>query len=263
MNVGKNLRVFAGKSLLFLAASCSYMAADCWIDDVYDVQCYDPYEHLKKKSNSGFFVGLDVGAALANANWSASTYPITVPANTTIRIQMADIAPNSGVGFSIGANIGYKLELGSGYGLRYYIDYRYMQGSNKRSAQVTLQTATNVDTDLLLRAQMLTANVDFYAQFRGGFGFYAGVGLGYHAVSPRLRVSSTTLQGGGFTEDARYRDYFTLPVNVGLTYNFNRSHQLLLSAKIPLFDYEYSLVRLQGPVKGRVYVVNAGYSYLF
>lgn len=246
------------KGFLLLMASAPYLSADCRLDYDMQVKCGGSSNaHYESESGeSGFFIGIHAGVAYASANWGEASYPL----QAAVRVPLANISPNDGWGFAIGGNVGYKLSLHQNYGFNYYIDYNYMQGSNKRNAQLTTPVSTNTTTDMLLKSQMITANADFYAQFDNGFGFFFGVGLGYHGVSPRLKVSSTA---ANFTEDGGYRSSFTLPINVGLTYNFSTSHQISLLAKIPTLEYEYNLVRLQSPVRGRAYIINVGYNFLF
>lgn len=190
---------------------------------------YKAYREFKEKDDSGVFLGIDGGGAYAGA-----------------------------FGFNVGANLGYSFAVNKNFGLKYYIDYRYIRGSSKRDISTTIGgVSASTTADLLLQAHMASANLDFYVRFNGGFGFFAGVGLGYFGVS---------LSGGAavlnMTLDGKIRSNFAFPANIGLTYSFNR-FEISLFSRIPILEYEYHVDGIQEPLSGRVYIINAGISYLF
>lgn len=189
---------------------------------------YRAYKQFEEKENAGFFIGLDAGAVYAGA-----------------------------FGFNVGGNLGYQYALSDNFTLKVYIDYRYMRGESKQDISATIAgTTTNATTNLLLQAQMATANLDFYLNFRG-FSIFFGVGMGYFGVN-----LSGSFNGMNFSQN-EFVSNFTLPFNVGLAYRFKSLVEISLFSKIPLLEYEYNTPSQQSPLSGRVYMINAGISFLF
>ena len=68
---------------------------------------------LGLSANTGLFVGVNAGV------------PITTPKYSGTIATKASTFPTSGVGYTLGVNVGYKSELTSSQGLRYYLWYSF------------------------------------------------------------------------------------------------------------------------------------------
>lgn len=196
---------------------------------------------VAQAQTSGLFVGVNAGV------------PITTPSYGPA-IPNSSMFPTSGIGWAVGLDVGYKQVLSENYGLKYYISYNYNQ--SKGSKDNSSLPKVNAD----INQHLITANVDYYFNFTPAFGAYIGIGVGYQQYDPTWKTAGnampTEAKGG-----------LAVPVNVGLTYNFNDASQILLGAKIPLLGYDYKITQpVVGDVKAatlRTYIVQIGYNYTF
>lgn len=194
--------------------------------------------------SNGLFVGVNAGV------------PITTPSYTGFT-GLKDNFPTSGFGWAVGLDVGYKQALSENYGLKYYISYNYNQSKGSKDNSTLIG---NVDADI--NQHLITANVDYYFNFTPAFGAYIGIGVGYQQYDPTWKVMGQNISQGA-------KGGLAVPVNVGLTYNFNDASQILLGAKIPLVAYDYEsdtnpmLPMANGTATLRTYIVQIGYNYTF
>ena len=190
--------------------------------------------------SNGLFVGVNAGV------------PITTPSYTGFT-GLKDNFPTSGFGWAVGLDVGYKQALSENYGLKYYISYNYNQSKGSKDNSTPIG---NVDADI--NQHLITANVDYYFNFTPAFGAYIGIGIGYQQYDPTWKVIGQNISQGA-------KGGLAVPLNVGLTYNFNDASQILLGAKIPLVAYDYKSTNpmAQGTATLRTYIVQIGYNYTF
>ena len=195
---------------------------------------------VSNAQSSGLFVGVNAGV------------PITVPKYSGFGT-MEDLFPTSGIGWGAGVDVGYKQAFSESSGLRYYVSYFYDQ--SKGSKDNGLAGKTDAD----INQQLITANVDYWLNFTQSFGAYIGVGVGYQQFDPTWKTMGMSISNGK-------KGGLAVPVNIGLTYNFNEKNQILLGAKIPLvaYDYESSIMPGQNATASlRTYIVQVGYNLTF
>ncbi|WP_334088364.1 outer membrane beta-barrel protein [Helicobacter typhlonius] len=194
--------------------------------------------------SNGLFVGVNAGV------------PITTPSYTEF-IGLKDKFPTSGFGWAVGLDVGYKQALSENYGLKYYISYNYNQSKGSKDNPVPFG---KFDADI--NQHLITANVDYWLNFTRSFGAYIGIGVGYQQYDPTWKVMGQNISQGA-------KGGLAVPLNVGLTYNFNDASQILLGAKIPLVAYDYEsdtnpmLPMANGTATLRTYIVQIGYNYTF
>lgn len=193
--------------------------------------------------SNGLFVGVNAGV------------PITTPSYTGFT-GLKDNFPTSGFGWAVGLDVGYKQALSENYGLKYYISYNYNQ--SKGSKDNSPLPKVNAD----INQHLITANVDYWLNFTRSFGAYIGIGVGYQQYDPTWKTAMMSISAGA-------KGGLAVPLNVGLTYNFNDASQILLGAKIPLVAYDYEsdtnpmLPMANGTATLRTYIVQIGYNYTF
>ena len=195
---------------------------------------------VSNAQSSGLFVGVNAGV------------PITTPKYSGFG-GMEDLFPTSGIGWGAGVDVGYKQAFSESSGLRYYVSYFYDQ--SKGSKDNGLMGKTDAD----INQQLITANVDYWLNFTQSFGAYIGVGVGYQQFDPTWKTMGMSISNGK-------KGGLAVPVNIGLTYNFNEKNQILLGAKIPLvaYDYESSTPLTQNATASlRTYIVQVGYNLTF
>ena len=195
--------------------------------------------------SNGLFVGVNAGV------------PITTPLYTGFT-GLKDNFPTSGFGWAVGLDVGYKQALSENYGLKYYISYNYNQSKGSKDNSTLIG---NVDADI--NQHLITANVDYWLNFTRSFGAYIGIGVGYQQYDPTWKTAMMSISAGA-------KGGLAVPLNVGLTYNFNDASQILLGAKIPLVAYDYEsdtnpmmLPMANGTATLRTYIVQIGYNYTF
>ncbi len=195
---------------------------------------------VAQAQTSGLFVGVNAGVPITTPSYSGFT-------------GVKDNFPTSGIGWAVGLDVGYKQVLSENYGLKYYISYNYNQSKGSKDNPVPFG---KVDADI--NQHLITANVDYYFNFTPAFGAYIGIGVGYQQYDPTWKVMGQNISQGA-------KGGLAVPVNVGLTYNFNDASQILLGAKIPLVAYDYKSTNpmAQGTATLRTYIVQIGYNYTF
>lgn len=193
--------------------------------------------------SSGLFVGVNAGV------------PITTPDYKGSLAATKDFFPTTGIGWAVGVDVGYKQALSQNYGLKWYLSYNYNQSKGSKDSEAIGKSEADINQHLI------TANVDYYFNFTPAFGAYLGIGVGYQQYNPTWKM------GGATTPTEGAKGGLAVPVNVGLTYNFNDKNQILLGAKIPLVAYDYETNNPQTQTKGtatlRTYIVQIGYNLTF
>lgn len=185
---------------------------------------------------NNLFVGVNAGI------------PITTPKYSGLDM-IQSMFPETGIGYSLGINVGYKSNLGPNDGLKYYLEYIYSESYGEKSG---LKADIN--------SQLITLNADYYYNFTDLFGVYAGLGIGYVSYNPKytmpLMQQMVSIGGGA-------KGGFALPLNLGLSFSINQHHGLSLGAKIPLIGYKYKISNTNASVKLSTYIISVGYNYTF
>lgn len=199
------------------------------------------------QAKDGIFVGANVGL------------PITTPTYTDGLKDATNTLPSSGIGYTLGLDIGYKQYFSSSLGLKYYANYIFSQSFGSKVSE------NQMKIDATIINHLITANVDFFYNFTQSFGAYVGIGLGFSGYSANYKATipgvdiSPTLKGD-------FAGSFALPINLGVTYNINDTHAINLGAKIPILATSIK-VKTDGEVAGGVdlrnYIVQVGYAYTF
>ena len=211
-------------------------------------------------AKSGAFVGVNVGV------------PITTPEYKGGLRTGSEQFPNSGVGYALGVDLGYKQMFGEGmFGLRYYVDYYFSQSFGSKTTQIA-PTSLDVTIDATISQHLVNANIDVLFNPLSWLGVYVGIGVGYQGFAPVYSVTSPNPQNpqpATTTTDEGVKGGFSLPLNVGLNFNLGESHALNVGAKIPLVGYDYSIASFMNtPIPDssvglRSYIIKVGYSYTF
>ena len=211
-------------------------------------------------AKSGAFVGINVGV------------PITTPEYKGGLRTGSEQFPNSGVGYALGVDLGYKQMFGEGmFGLRYYVDYYFSQSFGSKTTQIA-PTSLDVTIDATISQHLVNANIDVLFNPLSWLGVYVGIGVGYQGFAPVYSVTSPNPQNpqpATTTTDEGVKGGFSLPLNVGLNFNLGESHALNVGAKIPLVGYDYSIASFMNtPIPDssvglRSYIIKVGYSYTF
>ena len=211
-------------------------------------------------AKSGAFVGVNVGV------------PITTPEYKGGLRTGSEQFPNSGVGYALGVDLGYKQMFGEGmFGLRYYVDYYFSQSFGSKTTQIA-PTSLDVTIDATISQHLVNANIDVLFNPLSWLGVYVGIGVGYQGFAPVYSVTSPNPQNpqpATTTTDEGVKGGFSLPLNVGLNFNLGESHTLNVGAKIPLVGYDYSIASFMNtPIPDssvglRSYIIKVGYSYTF
>ena len=211
-------------------------------------------------AKSGAFAGVNVGV------------PITTPEYKGGLRTGSEQFPNSGVGYALGVDLGYKQMFGEGmFGLRYYVDYYFSQSFGSKTTQIA-PTSLDVTIDATISQHLVNANIDVLFNPLSWLGVYVGIGVGYQGFAPVYSVTSPNPQNpqpATTTTDEGVKGGFSLPLNVGLNFNLGESHTLNVGAKIPLVGYDYSIASFMNtPIPDssvglRSYIIKVGYSYTF
>nr|QGT50522.1 hypothetical protein Helico5904_1940 [uncultured Helicobacter sp.] len=193
--------------------------------------------------SSGLFVGINAGV------------PITTPTYGPALQTMKSLLPTTGTGWAVGLDLGYRQALSNNMGLRYYLSYNYNQSKGSKDNGLAGKAEADINQHLI------TANIDYWVNFTRAFGAYIGIGVGYQQYNPTWKI------GGVVPMPTEAKGGLAVPLNVGLTYNFNDAHQILLGAKIPLLGFDYQITQpVIGDVKAatlRTYIVQVGYNLTF
>lgn len=196
---------------------------------------------------NNLFVGVNAGIPITTSKYSGL-------GDTEQRM------PKTGIGYSLGINVGYKSNLGPNDGLKYYLEYMYSESYGKKSSGSGGEKSV---AKANINSQLITLNADYYYNFTDLFGVYAGLGIGYVSYNPKYRV---TFEGATESIRGGAKGGFALPLNLGLSFNINQHHGLSLGAKIPLIGYKYKVKATEDvnfSVKLSTYIVSVGYSYTF
>ncbi|PAF44368.1 outer membrane beta-barrel protein [Helicobacter sp. 11S02629-2] len=150
-------------------------------------------------AKSGVFVGLNAGVPITATNYNLKpNYQ-----------QFKDQLPTSGIGYTVGAEVGYKQDFNWQFGMRIYASYNFSQsyGSKKSSENdpllplaekfvasdptlsafsttvpIALDSNSSVKTDTNLNAtltnHLVAANMDFTFKATKHIGFFLGMGVG-------------------------------------------------------------------------------------
>ena len=119
-------------------------------------------------ADSGLFVGVNVGV------------PITTPEYQGQIANSSNLFPTSGIGWAVGAEVGYKLMFGNMIGLRVYADYYYNQSyGDKLTTSFMNIPNSSIDLDATITQHLINANIDFLFNPFSWLGIYIGIGLGW------------------------------------------------------------------------------------
>ena len=211
-------------------------------------------------ADSGLFVGVNVGV------------PITVPEYQGQIANSSNLFPTSGIGWAVGAEVGYKLMFGNIIGLRVYADYYYNQSyGDKLTTSFMNIPNSSLNLDATITQHLINANIDFLFNPLSGLGIYIGIGLGWQGYAPAYTYNANVIMNVNGDINNGLKGGFSLPINMGLNFNFG-SHTVSLGAKIPTLGYDYAIDSGGGLVGGflgngtvglRTYIVKVGYSYTF
>ena len=209
-------------------------------------------------AKSGAFVGVNVGVPITTASYSGAI------------AAMQDYLPNSGVGYALGVDLGYKQMFGEGmFGLRYYVDYYFSQsfGSGQQGFP-SFGAGITTTIDAAISQHLVNANIDVLFNPLSWLGVYVGIGVGYQGFAPVYSVTSPNPQNpqpATTTTDEGVKGGFSLPLNVGLNFNLGESHTLNVGAKLGLIKYDYvsDAGMLSGTSTLNSYIIKVGYSYTF
>ncbi|PAF50910.1 hypothetical protein BKH43_03370 [Helicobacter sp. 13S00401-1] len=150
-------------------------------------------------AKSGVFVGINAGLPITSTDYELK------PNYQHFKDQL----PTSGIGYSLGAEIGYKQELSKRFGVRVYASYNFSQSYGKKKSSETdpllplavafankldstgtlgtltssgLESKSSVKTDTNLNAtltnHLAAANIDFTFNATRYLGFFLGMGIG-------------------------------------------------------------------------------------
>lgn len=132
-------------------------------------------------------------------------------------------------------------------------------------------TTTITKNTGLYSSHQVSANVevvwDFLQLSQASFGVYAGVGVGYGA----LTANTTITEGGGaaatITEEQNLGSGLILPVNVGLEVGIGQHHRAGLNFRIPTiaasFKDNLGINASGNEYKNRNLIISVGYAYIF
>lgn len=189
--------------------------------------------------SSGLFVGVNAGV------------PITTPSYSNFVGITPDMFPTSGFGWGVGLDVGYKQAFSQSSGLKYYLSYFYSQSKGSKDNGIMGKMEADINQ------HSITANVDYWLNFTQAFGAYIGIGVGYQQFDPTWKMGPVSIAPGS-------KGGLAVPVNIGLTYNFNDKNQILLGAKIPVLAYDYKNEgQYGGTATLRTYIVQIGYNLTF
>lgn len=226
--------------------------------------------HAEGGSKSGAFIGAEVGYGI--------NFERADPIPTNAQQQQTTTTTAAQYPYAaLGLKVGYGHYFSQKFGLRGYASYHYgINGSN--STETTIEqgggsgggsTTTITKTNVIQSAHQVSVNVeavwDFLQLSQASFGVYAGVGVGYGA----LTSSSTSTEGAQATiTEQNLGSGLILPVNVGLEVGIGQHHRAGLNFRIPTIaasfkDNNLGANATNQEYKNRNLIISVGYAYIF
>lgn len=225
--------------------------------------------HAEGGSKSGAFIGAEVGYGI--------NFERADPIPTNAQQQQTTTTTAAQYPYAaLGLKVGYGHYFSQKFGLKGYASYHYgINGSN--STETTIEqgggsgggsTTTITKTNVIQSAHQVSANVeavwDFLQLSQASFGVYAGVGVGYGA----LTSSSTSTEGAQATiTEQNLGSGLILPVNVGLEVGIGQHHRAGLNFRIPTiaasFKDNLGANATNQEYKNRNLIISVGYAYIF
>lgn len=225
--------------------------------------------HAEGGSKSGAFIGAEVGYGI--------NFERADPIPTNAQQQQTTTTTAAQYPYAaLGLKVGYGHYFSQKFGLRGYASYHYgINGSN--STETTIEqgggsgggsTTTITKTNVIQSAHQVSVNVeavwDFLQLSQASFGVYAGVGVGYGA----LTSSSTSTEGAQATiTEQNLGSGLILPVNVGLEVGIGQHHRAGLNFRIPTiaasFKDNLGANATNQEYKNRNLIISVGYAYIF
>lgn len=200
---------------------------------------------IASENPSSIFVGANIGAAFADRKLTSSS----LKNNFSI---------DSGAGWLIGAEAGYRHFLSDRFGFITYLSYDYMQTFSNSGRG---GTSISYSMDTTLNQQLISANFDFFYNFTYSFGIYFGLGAGAILMQPSFAISNTSL--GAINQKDGTSTFFALPLNAGFQFNINENQTITFGTKIPILSQDYASSRIPNTEKIHTYMVMLGYQYHF
>lgn len=229
--------------------------------------------HAEGGSKSGAFIGAEVGYGINFEH--ADLIPTNAQQQQTTTTTAAQY-PYA----ALGLKVGYGHYFSQKFGLRGYASYHYgVNGMNSTNTEIEQgggsgggSTTTITKNTGLYSSHQVSANVevvwDFLQLSQASFGVYAGVGVGYGA----LTANTTITEGGGaaatITEEQNLGSGLILPVNVGLEVGIGQHHRAGLNFRIPTIaasfkDNNLGANATNQEYKNRNLIISVGYAYIF
>lgn len=229
--------------------------------------------HAEGGSKSGAFIGAEVGYGINFEH--ADLIPTNAQQQQTTTTTSAAQYPYA----ALGLKVGYGHYFSQKFGLRGYASYHYgVNGMNSTNTEIEQgggsgggSTTTITKNTGLYSSHQVSANVevvwDFLQLSQASFGVYAGVGVGYGA----LTANTTITEGGGaaatITEEQNLGSGLILPVNVGLEVGIGQHHRAGLNFRIPTiaasFKDNLGINASGNEYKNRNLIISVGYAYIF
>lgn len=229
--------------------------------------------HAEGGSKSGAFIGAEVGYGINFER--ADLIPTNAQQQQTTTTTAAAQYPYA----ALGLKVGYGHYFSQTFGLRGYASYHYgVNGMNSTNTEIEQgggsgggSTTTITKNTGLYSSHQVSANVeavwDFLQLSQASFGVYAGVGVGYGA----LTANTTITEGGGaaatITEEQNLGSGLILPVNVGLEVGIGQHHRAGLNFRIPTiaasFKDNLGINASGNEYKNRNLIISVGYAYIF
>lgn len=228
--------------------------------------------HAEGGSKSGAFIGAEVGYGI---NFEHAD---SIPTNAQQQQSTTTTAAQYPYA-ALGLKVGYGHYFSQTFGLRGYASYHYgVNGMNSTNTEIEQgggsgggHTTTITKNTGLYSSHQVSANVevvwDFLQLSQASFGVYAGVGVGYGA----LTANTTITEGGGaaatITEEQNLDSGLILPVNVGLEVGIGQHHRAGLNFRIPTiaasFKDNLGVNTTNQEYKNRNLIISVGYAYIF
>lgn len=230
--------------------------------------------HAEGGSKSGAFIGAEVGYGINFER--ADPIPTNAQQQQTTTTTAAAQYPYA----ALGLKVGYGHYFSQTFGLRGYASYHYgVNGMGSTTTEIEQgggsgggSTTTITKNTGLYSSHQVSANVevvwDFLQLSQASFGVYAGVGVGYGA----LTANTTITEGGGaaatITEEQNLGSGLILPVNVGLEVGIGQHHRAGLNFRIPTIaasfkDNNLGANATNQEYKNRNLIISVGYAYIF
>lgn len=228
--------------------------------------------HAEGGSKSGAFIGAEVGYGINFER--ADPIPTNAQQQQTTSTTTAAQYPYA----ALGLKAGYGHYFSQTFGLRGYASYHYgVNGMSSTTTEIEQgggsgggSTTTITKNTELYSSHQVSANVevvwDFLQLSQASFGVYAGVGVGYGA----LTANTTTTEGGGAAATITEQNLgsgIILPVNVGLEVGIGQHHRAGLNFRIPTiaasFKDNLGINASSNEYKNRNLIISVGYAYIF